>query len=184
MSFKRWLPTFLGFPLGGLLAIQTVGSIHSPLSAAVAGALAGAVIGAAQWLALRSSGIRAWWVAATSAALAVGSVLTNVVTDAGTDGGDLAVGGLIAGAAIGAAQGLLFDRGPRTAAMWTAAVSISWCLGWLTTWAIGVDVERGYAVFGSSGAVVVTLLTGLALRRLLGSGGHTPAVAPVVEAGA
>jgi outer membrane lipoprotein SlyB len=175
MSFKRWLPTFLGFPLGGLLAIQTVGSIHSPLSAAVAGALAGAVIGAAQWLALRSSGIRAWWVAATSAALAVGSTLTNVVTDA--------VGGLIAGAAIGAAQGLLFDRGPKTAAMWAAAVSVSWCLGWLTTWAIGVDVERGYAVFGSSGAVVVTLLTGLALRWLFGTGGHTPAVAPVVEAG-
>ena len=183
MSFKRWLPTFLGFPLGGLLAIQTVGSIHSPLSAAVAGALAGAVIGAAQWLALRSGGIRAWWVAATSAALGVGSALTNVVTDAGTDGGDLAVGGLIAGAAIGSAQGLVLGRGPRIATAWTAVVAVSWCLGWLTTWAIGVDVERGYAVFGSSGAVVVTILTGLALRRLLDSSDHTPAAAPVVEAG-
>ena len=184
MSFKRWLPTFLGFPLGGLLAIQTVGSIDSPLSAAAAGALAGAVIGAAQWLALRSSGIRALWIAVTSAALAAGSALTNVVTDAGTDGGELAVGGLIAGAAIGSAQGLVLDRGPKTAAVWTAVVSGSWCLGWLTTWAIGVDVERGYAVFGSSGAVVVTLLTGLALRRLLGTGGHTAAVQSAVEAGA
>ena len=72
MSFKRWLPTFLGFPLGGLLAIQTVGSIHSPLSAAVAGALAGAVIGGAQWLALRSSDVRALWIAAMALATAIG----------------------------------------------------------------------------------------------------------------
>ena len=30
----------------------------------------------------------------------------------------------------------------------------------------GEDVERGYVVFGSAGAITVTLLTGLALRRL------------------
>ena len=29
-----------------------------------------------------------------------------------------------------------------------------------------VDIERGYAVFGSSGAAVLTVLTGLTLRRL------------------
>ena len=52
MSFKRWLPTFLGFPIGGYLATQIVGSLHDPASAAAGGLVAGAIIGGAQWLAL------------------------------------------------------------------------------------------------------------------------------------
>ena len=36
-----------------------------------------------------------------------------------------------------------------------------WALAWLTTSAVIVDIDRGYAVFGSSGAAVVTVLTGL-----------------------
>ncbi len=32
-----------------------------------------------------------------------------------------------------------------------------------------VDAERGHHVFGASGALLVTLLTGLALRHLLGA---------------
>ena len=47
--FLYWMLAFLGFPLGGLLAILVVGSIGGVLSAV----LAGAVIGAAQFLALR-----------------------------------------------------------------------------------------------------------------------------------
>ncbi len=34
-----------------------------------------------------------------------------------------------------------------------------WALGWTITSAIGVDVERQYTVFGSSGAIAVTLVT-------------------------
>ena len=44
--------------------------------------------------------------------------------------------------------------------------AVAWSLGWLATWATIVDIERGYVVFGSSGAVIVTVLTGLALRRV------------------
>jgi len=32
-------------------------------------------------------------------------------------------------------------------------------LGWVVTTAIGVDVESQYTVFGSSGALVVTIVT-------------------------
>jgi hypothetical protein len=39
--------------------------------------------------------------------------------------------------------------------------------GWIATASIGVDIERGYHVFGSAGAVLVTVLTGLVLRRVL-----------------
>ena len=42
---------------------------------------------------------------------------------------------------------------------WAPALAAVWALGWTITTAIGVDVESQYTVFGSSGALVVTLLT-------------------------
>ena len=93
MTFKRWLPTFLGFPIGGYLAIQIVGSIDDPVSAAAGGLVAGAVIGAGQWLALRSAGIGRRWVGYTAAAMAAGSALAAAVTGAGTEVADVMVCG-------------------------------------------------------------------------------------------
>jgi hypothetical protein len=162
MTFKRWLPTFLGFPLGGLLAIQTVGSLDSPLKAAAGGLVAGAAIGAVQWLALRPSGIGRRWIGFTAAAMAAGSALSVALNGAGTELADVMLAGAVTGAAVGAAQSRLLSRG-RLA--WPLVTAASWALGWLTTWAVIVDIERGYAIFGSSGAVLVTILTGLALRR-------------------
>jgi hypothetical protein len=75
MTLKRWLPTFLAFPLGGLLAFETVGSVTNAGTAAAAGLLAGAVIGAGQWLALRGHGIDGRWPLVTAAAMAAGSAL-------------------------------------------------------------------------------------------------------------
>jgi membrane associated rhomboid family serine protease len=49
MTFKRWLPTFLAFPLGGFVTMQIVGGASSPLKAAASGLIAGAIIGAGQW---------------------------------------------------------------------------------------------------------------------------------------
>lgn len=170
MLLTRWLPTFLGFPLGGLLAIQTVGSIDGPITAAAAGTLAGASIGLTQWLALRSRGISPLWAVNTAVAMGAGSALATAVTGANTDLQSLMFSGLITGALVGGAQAATMRRGPLVAASWTGAVSLVWALGWLTTRGIGVDVERGYAVFGSSGALVATVLTGLALWRLIGNG--------------
>jgi hypothetical protein len=166
MSFTRWLPTFLGFPLGGFLAIESVGSLDDPVSAAAGGLLAGAVIGVAQWLALRSRGIGPRWIGYTAVAMAAGAALAAAVTGAGTDVPDVMLAGLVTGAAVGAAQSTLLPRGPRVAAAWTAVTSAGWSLGWLTTSAVIVDIERGHHSFGSSGAVVVTILTGLTLRRI------------------
>jgi hypothetical protein len=172
-SFTRWLPTFLGFPLGGLLAIETVGSVHGPLTAAAAGLLAGAAIGATQALALfgaafvrrgrvaaeRRAALR--WVGATAAATAAGSALGVALTGAGHGLADVLVLGAVTGTAVGAAQSALLGRA-RLA--WTAATGVAWALGWLATYETIVDIERGYAVFGSSGALVATVLTGLTLR--------------------
>ena len=52
---------------------------------------------------------------------------------------------------------------------WAAVVCAAWAVAWSVTTSIGVDVERGYVVFGSSGAVVAALLTGLALPVLAGA---------------
>jgi hypothetical protein len=186
MTFKRWLPTFLGFPLGGWLAFATVGALDDPLTAAAGGLLAGAVIGAAQWLALRSRGIDRRWVAYTGAAMAAGTALAAALTGAGTELEDLMVTGLVAGAAVGAAQSTLLARAGLAPAAWIAVTAASWPLGWLATWAVvGLNADLGFYVFGASGALLVTALTGLALRPLLAAPGAAgDAVRPAAVAGA
>jgi hypothetical protein len=137
------------------------------VSAAAGGLLAGAVIGGAQWLALRSRGIGRRWVAYTAAAMAAGTALAAAVSGAGTELEDLMFTGLVAGAAVGAAQSTLLASGRRVSAAWTAVTAASWPLGWLATWAVvGLNADLGFYVFGASGALLVTVITGLALRAM------------------
>ncbi len=68
----RWMPTFLGFPIGGFAA-EIVGPIDAVAPAVVGGAITGAILGFAQWLGMRRYGpppVR--WIIATAAGLAVG----------------------------------------------------------------------------------------------------------------
>ena len=55
----------------------------------------------------------------------------------------------------------------RAANLWIPVVVAAWPLGWTVTWSVGVDVERGYAVFGSTGALVFAALTGLTMLLML-----------------
>jgi hypothetical protein len=181
MTFKRWLPTFLAFPLGGLLAFETIGSLHDPVSAAAGGLLAGAVIGAGQWLALRSHGIGRRWAGYTATAMAAGSALAAGATGAGTDLADVMVAGLVTGAAVGAAQSTLLPGGRRVAATWTSVTAAGWSLGWLASAGI-IDLERGFHVFGASGALLVTVIGGLTLRRILAAPAGAARVAVAVSA--
>lgn len=182
MSWIRWALTFLGFPLGGWLAAVLIGPVHGPVTAAGAGAIAGAAIGLAQWWALRPR--VGWdWPAATAAAMAGGSAIAVVVTGAATTPGALALGGLVSGAVVGAAQGIVLRKGPRVGVIWAAAVGLGWAAGWFVTANVIIDAERGYVIFGSSGAAVATVLTGLVLRRILGPAGK-PAVPPAAPAAA
>jgi hypothetical protein len=165
MTFKRWIPTFLAFPLGGLLAFTTVGDLQDPATAAAGGLLAGAVIGLGQWLALRSEGIGRRWIAYTAGAMAAGTAAAAVATGAGTETADLVLSGLVAGATVGAAQSTLLGSGRL---VWTAVSASGWALAWFVSAAVlGQAADRGFFVFGSSGAIVATVLTGLVLRRVL-----------------
>ena len=123
--------------------------------------LAGAVIGVGQWLALRNEGVDRRWPLFTAAAMTAGSALAAAATGAGTEVSDLVLTGAVAGAAVGAAQGLLL--GSR---VWAVITAASWALAWLiSAGVLAQQADEGFVVFGSSGALVATVLTGLALRR-------------------
>src|ERR687895_2801458 len=82
--FLWWMLTFLGFPLGGLLALVLIGSVEGVVSGGLGGALAGAVIGAAQWLVLRRyMRVGPEWILATALGVAIGDTLGALLTGAG-----------------------------------------------------------------------------------------------------
>ena len=172
----RWLVTFAGFPLGGLLAEVVVGPVDAVGPAIAGGALTGLVLGSVQAWALSPDRVMPEaWIGATAAGFAVGLGVGAAAVDYGTTAGDLALQGAACGLAVGAAQAVVLRHhlGPLTF-VWPPGLAAIWALGWTITTAIGVDVESQYTVFGSSGALVVTLLTAalpvlLALRAEEGS---------------
>jgi hypothetical protein len=167
--FLWWMLAFLGFPIGGLLAIVLVGSVEGVVSGALGGALAGAVIGAAQWLVLRRyMSVGPEWILATALGVAIGDALGALLTGAGTGLGALLMTGLATGIAVGLLQwGITLRNRLPLASMWPPVVAIAWPVGWTVTWAAGIDVERGYYAFGASGALVFAAITGLAMLLML-----------------
>ena len=108
------------------------------------------------------------WILATALGVALGDALGALLTGAGTEIGDLLINGLATGLAVGLLQWGLVLRGRLPlASLWAPLVAVAWPLGWTVPWAIGVDVERGYYVFGASGALVFAAITGLAMLLML-----------------
>src|SRR5215204_5408053 len=166
--FLWWMLTFLGFPLGGLLAIVLVGSVEEAVSGALGGALAGAVLGVAQWLVLRRYlRVGPEWILATALGVAIGDGVGALLTGAGTGIGALLITGLATGVAVGLLQWWLLRGRLLVASLWPPVVAIAWPLGWTVTWASGIAVERGYYVFGALGALVFAAVTGLAMLLML-----------------
>jgi hypothetical protein len=160
--FLWWMLAFLGFPLGGELALLVVGPVEGAVSGALGGALAGAVIGVAQWLVLRR------YLRVGPVCVAIGDTLGALLTGASTGIGALLITGLVTGVAVGLLQWGVFLRGRLLLArLWAPVVAIAWPVGWTVTWAFGIDVERGYYVFGASGALVFAAITGLAMLLML-----------------
>jgi hypothetical protein len=166
MSPLRWAISIIGFPLGGLAAIQLGSTTDGPLSAALAGLVAGAILGTAQWLALRPR-VGALWIAATSVGLALGSAIGAAITGGADNPTSLALFGAVSGAIVGLAQGIVLGRAHL--AIWIATVAGSWTLAWLITQAVIVDEQKGFVLFGLSGAALATIATGLVLRLRLGA---------------
>ncbi len=166
--FLWWMLAFLGFPVGGLLALMAVGPAEGTVSGALGGALAGAMIGAAQWLVLRRYlRVGPEWILATALGVAIGDAVGALLTGAGTGIGALLITGLATGVAVGLLQWWLLRGRLLVASLWPPVVAIAWPLGWTVTWASGIDVERSYYVFGSSGALVFAAVTGLVMLLML-----------------
>lgn len=167
----RWLPTFVGFIVGGAIATAVTGPVTNVIAAVGGGAIAGAVIGAGQWLALRSRLPDAiWWIPATAIGQAVGLAAGATLVGYRTGLQDLAIQGAITGLGVGLLQALVLRQHVATWFWWAFATPPLWALGWVVTTAAGVGVGQQFTNFGATGAIVVTVLSGLLLVQLL----HAP----------
>ncbi|NUS51166.1 MAG: hypothetical protein HOQ22_09045 [Nocardioidaceae bacterium] len=167
-TVARWLVSFVGFPLGAVAAMLVAGAVDGVAPALVGGLVSGAVIGLAQAWAMRADRrLTAGWTVATALGLSAGLAVGSGAVGFGTTLADLVVQGAVCGLAVGAAQTvLLLPRIGAVAWTWPAYLSAVWALGWLVTTTVGVEVDERFTVFGSSGAVTVTLLTAVLPLRI------------------
>lgn len=162
-----WTVGFLAFPLSGLAGRAVAGPVNSPAAALLGGLITGAVIGVGQWLA---SGRRlGWgrWIPATAVGMGVGLAVGGLAVDFGTDLRDLALMGAITGVFLGVAQALALPAAAARRWVWAAAMPALWALGWAVTTLAGVDVQAQYTVFGATGALTFSALSGLLLLVVL-----------------
>lgn len=159
----RWGATFLAWPAAGLAAQAVAGPVDAPGPALLAGAAAGAVIGAVQALGA-GRGVVARpvaWTASSAAGLAVGLLAGAATVGYATDLRSLVLQGAFSGLGLGLAQVPWLGALGRRRLAWPALVTALWALGWAVTTAVGVDVETQWAVFGASGALLTTVVTGV-----------------------
>lgn len=101
------------------------------------------------------------------AGLSLGLALATGVLGLRTDPLPLAMHGALTGAGVGALQWVFLRQQVTMAGWWVLVVAACWALGWLVTRAVGVDLSKGWPVFGISGAAVFAALTGLGLLWLV-----------------
>jgi hypothetical protein len=167
----RWVAVGLAFPVAGYIGWGISGHVDGVAPALIGGAITGAGLAAVLcWAAKGALGELVPWVVVSAVGYSVGLAVGAAVVGYDTDTASLAVLGLISGAVMGAGQGLALARQghPRLAAAWGAAMPVLFALGWSAASTIGVSVEDQFTVFGASGALVFTLLSGLVLARFEG----------------
>ena len=157
----RWMVSFAGYPLGGYAAYLLVGAVDSPGPALAGGLLTGAILGAVQAWAMGNGAPRPLaWILATALGLMAGVAAGAALVDYGTDLGSLVIQGAVSGAMVGIAQAVvLAPRLGALALVWPLYLSGVFALGWAVTTSAGIDVDQQFTIFGSSGALVATLLT-------------------------
>lgn len=170
--------SFAGYPLGGYAAFLTTGRVDSLSPALAGGLLTGAILGAIQVWAMGPSRPRPLaWMLVTAVGLMAGVAVGAALVDYQTDLGSLVIQGAIGGALVGIAQAVvLLPRLGAVAFVWPLLLSGTFAIGWAVTTSIGVDVDQQFTIFGSSGALVATILT-VVLPLVLSSHHDTEAAA-------
>jgi hypothetical protein len=165
----RWMAVWPAFPVAGLLGWKIGGRVDAVDAALVGGALTAAGLAAVEWWAGKGAlGRPAPWISSSAASYAVGLAAGGALVGYETGLGALALMGLVSGAALGAAQGLVLARqGRRGLALpWALAMPALFALGWSVASVTGIGVDDQFTVFGAGGALLFTLLSGLLLARL------------------
>ena len=163
----RWTPTFLAFPIGGLLAKLIFGSANSVLKSVGGGLIVGLIVGLFQYLSLKKYGISTSWVVATVFALAIAGLINSYVFSFNFDTASLVGTGVVAGLLVGATQSLSQSRELKFVLLWTISTAVAWSCAWFITSKVIVDPEAQYHVYGSSGALFTTLGLGICLKYIL-----------------
>lgn len=163
-----WLASTAAFPIAGLAAIAVAGPTTTPVAAAVGGATAGLLIGLAQSFASTRVLPLLRWSAATTIGSGVGLLAGAGLVGFRTGLVDLAAQGAVTGAVIGILQAAVLPTPHRRRWIWLALSPLVWAAGWSVTTLAGIDVSQHFAVFGLSGALAATVLTGVSLQLLLG----------------
>ncbi|MEU8525821.1 hypothetical protein AB0C77_09515 [Streptomyces sp. NPDC048629] len=166
-AWIRWTAGFLVFPLAGLAGRAVAGPVDDPTSALLGGVVTGAVIGAGQALASSRRLSLPRWAAATAAGSGLGLLLGAALAGYRTDLGSLALMGAAEGALLGAAQACALPHTARLRWLWAAAMPVLWAAGWTVTTLAGVGVDARFTVFGATGALTFSALSGALLHRLL-----------------
>jgi hypothetical protein len=164
-----WLGVFISFPIAGLAAQALVGSVDNVLDGLAGGAVAGMVIGLAQWLVLRRTHrAKAAWIGATSLGMGAGLALAVALFGSATSQEQIIMRALVTGGLMGLAQGVMWGKGRAIAALWTLIVAGTFTASWIVTGGvIGKSLSNGYTIFGSSGALLFQLITGLVILLAL-----------------
>jgi hypothetical protein len=182
-SWLIWTAGFLAFPIAGVAGRLVAGRVDSPTAALVAGLVTGAVIGAGQSFVSQRRLRPARWILATALGMGLGLLLGATVVDFRTSLADLAVMGALTGVLLGVAQTLALPAETRRRWWWAVAMPLLWAIGWTITTLAGIPVEEQVTIFGASGAITFSALSGLLLIRLLPLGQTTSIGTAPVDAG-
>jgi hypothetical protein len=162
-----WTAGFLCFPIAGIAGSAVAGPVDSFAAALAAGLVTGAVVGAGQSLASSHRLDPRRWILTTTVGMGLGLALGATAVDFGASLPDLTAMGAITGLVLGGAQALTLPARTRYRLAWAAAIPALWALGWTVTTLSGIDVERQFSIFGASGAITFSALSGLLLHHLL-----------------
>ncbi|HEY5784406.1 MAG TPA: hypothetical protein VIT65_06495 [Microlunatus sp.] len=166
-SWLWWTAGFLAFPIAGVAGRLVAGRVDDPLAALLAGLVTGAVVGAGQWLASRGRLRPLPWIAATTVGMGAGLLLGATVVGFQTTLVDVAVMGAVTGLVLGIAQTVALPARTRRRWWWAAAMPVLWAFGWIVTTLAGIPMGEQFTIFGASGAVTFSALSGLLLYQLL-----------------
>jgi hypothetical protein len=153
--------SFAGYPLGGYAALLLTGHVNGPGPALAGGLLTGIILGAVQIWAMGTARPRPLaWILATGVGLMAGVTAGAALVGYKTNLGSLVAQGAVGGVMVGIAQAVVLA--PRLGALafgWPLFLGSTFAIGWAVTTSAGIDVDQQFTIFGSSGALVATLLT-------------------------